>query len=75
MPLLRLGYKKTVAFILESLFHSFAPREASYLVVSCTMERPTWQGKDVSRQKPNKDLKPVNSQWVSLEMGPLPVEL
>lgn len=40
----KLGHKKTVASILDTLSSSLTPREASCHVVSCPMERAMWQG-------------------------------
>lgn len=40
----RLGYKKTVASILDTLSSPLTLREASCHVVSCPLERSIWQG-------------------------------
>lgn len=64
----RLGYQKTVASVLDTCTSSLTLREASCPVVSCPLERPTWQGPKgglwpVAHEKLRLSLQPVR-KWV-----------
>lgn len=44
-------------------------------VASCPMERPSWQGTDISSQQLAKDLRPANSHMSELNTDPPLVSL
>lgn len=79
----RIGYRKTVDFILGILSYTLTLMKVNCYVVSCPMERPTWQGCEgglqpitskklrPSVQQPTKNWNMQTNTWVSWE-GILP---